>query len=376
LECPPPISTEPVCGNEHTPGSRILLDAIIGSGNSVPPSNGYAIFAQNLSQPGQAKITLETPAVALPVFDATHQANTVEFAFDIAADAACGSSYEIDYIGTADDNSFSSNPTAVYSATLDSCQPAVCTAQVIPIIPKSGNFFDPRRGGNGMTQVVTPVAGTDPIFFGAWFTGDASRDPTWYVVNDALHANQVNSILLQTRQSSQNPFAVTTSTVGTAQISMIAADKFVYTWVLNGTAGGAIYIPVLADPASSLRAWYNPSQSGWGTFDEFFPSAGSNGLPFMFNLAYIYDNAGTPRWTVGSDTGYRDGNALTEMVVRPACPACVWLDYTLGAQSAGTLTYSLNGSTEFISTNLNLPAPYAASWLRNALPLTQLAPQQ
>ena len=59
--------------------------------------------------------------------------------------------------------------------------------------------------------------------------------------------------------------------------------------------------------------------------------------------------------------------------------AFLWHNYghsTIGARSAGTLSYSSGTGGEAISTNLNLPAPYSGSWIRNGLPLIPLVPVQ
>ena len=376
----PPQSLQ-LCGNSNgviDPGERWQVSVPLQNTGTVASSSGYAVFAPDRSSSGSAAITLETPVVVLPTL-APGASTTVNVSYTVAANAACNSPLKIDYLGTADDNGFTSNPATVLNEFVGpngTCRPAMCTAQLKPITPRAGNYYDPRRPGNGMTAVMAPIPGADPIFFGAWFSGDAQRNPTWYVLNTALHANQVNDALYQTHLNTQIPFALTGTAVGTAQVSLIDADKFVYTWTLNGVPGGAIYVPVVVDPVSSVRAWYNPAESGWGTFDQFFPGAGANGLPFLFQLAYIYDAAGNPRWTVAADASYGDGDTLTAMVARPACPACVWLDYTIGAQSVGTLNYQFNGNAGTISTNFNLPARYPGRWIRSNLPLTPLVPPQ
>ena len=386
--CPPglppsPIDVEWTCGadgpSDSDPtgsarGAHVLLHLNLRNSGTAPTSNAYAVFAQNLSQPGQAKITLENPAVTVPTLAPNDEAN-VALAFDVAADAQCNAPFEIDFVGTADDNSFASNPMPLYTGSVR-CQPALCPAQITPIVPKRGNFFDPHRAGSGMTQFTASVPGIDPVFFGAWFTGDSARHPTWYIVNDALHANQVNTTLYQTHLSAPDQFPETATAVGNAQVSLISATKFAYTWVLNGVAGGAIYVPVVADPHSSLRSWFNTGQNGWGTFDELFPSGGSQFHPYMFNLVFLYDNAGMPRWTTGADATYVDGHVLTEMVARPSCPSCVWLDYSVGAQVVGPLSYRFSGGRPFISTNLSFPAAYPGTWIRNSLPLTPLLTPQ
>jgi hypothetical protein len=251
-----------------------------------------------------------------------------------------------------------------------------CPTQLTPVIPKGGNFYDPTRPGSGLTQIVTPVPGAQPVFFGAWFTGDAQHQPTWYVLNDLLRGNQVNGTLYRTHLDAPNQFPESASAVGTAQVSMVSTKKFVYTWVLDGLAGGGVYIPVVDDPNSTLRSLYNASESGWGTFDELFPSAGSAGQPFLFGLDFLYDAAGNPRWTTASDGSYADGHVLNEMVARPSCPSCVWLDYTIGAQTVGTQSYKFSNGVPSVSTNFVFPNAFPGTWLRNDLPLTPLVPPQ
>ncbi len=372
------LVSQRICGSSPSgiaPGERISTSVHLINNGTAPTSHGYAVFAQDTSQPGQAKITLETPAIALPAL-APGEVVWVDVTYAVAPEASCGAPIKIKYLGTVDDNGFTSNLSVIASdfvAAPGQCQAVnTCPAQVTPIIPKRGNFFDPHRAGSGMTQLTAFVPGIDPVFFGAWFTGDSARYPTWYVVNDQLHANQVNATLFQTRLSPPNQFPEIGIAVGNAQVSVISPTKFVYTWVLNGVAGGAIYVPVVADPDSSLRSWFNTGESGWGTFDELFPSVGSEFHPFMFNLVFLYDAAGMPRWTTGSDETYVDGNVLTQMVARPSCPSCVWLDYSIGAQVAGPLSYHFTGNQPFITTNLTFPSAYPGTWIRNNLPLTPL----
>lgn len=365
------------CGNDDAvgdPGERFDAAVHLQNLGNAASSGGYAVFAQDTAIANASKIVLETPVVALPAL-APGAGALVHMTFAIPAEAACGARVAINYLGTADDNGFVSNPHRVAdlnAAPVTQCHPAACTITRGSLIPKRGNFFDPHRAGSGMTQLSALVPGPGPVFFGAWFTGDAQRYPTWYVVNDVLHENQVNTTLFQARLNAPDQFPEVGVAVGSAQVSVISETKFVYTWTLDGKAGGAIYVPLLNDSQNQLRSWFNTAQSGWGTFDELFPSVGAEGHPYMFNLAFLYDHAGMPRWTTGSDGSYVDGHVLTEMVARPSCPACVWLDYTIGAQAVGPLSYRFNGVQPSITTNLLFPDAYPGSWVRNALPLVPL----
>ena len=365
-----PAPTTLACGtdaNQIQPGQRYTSTIYLRNDGSIAPQNGYAVFAQDLSDPNAAAVTLETPAVAIAA-----NGESVPIAFTVSADASCGSHIGIDYLGTADDNGFSPAKARVIDATVSAnCHPQACVAQTNAFAFHQGNFYDPKRSGTGITAEVAPLAGNDPLFFGAWFTGDSNRDPLWYSFSNRIHANQANGTLYRA-QLVANAFPPTYVPIGTAQATYVAADKLVYTWTTGSDAGGAVMVPVVSDPAGELRAWYNPQENGWGTFDELFPSVGANGLPFMFSLAYVYDTTGTPRWVAASDGSYRDGNTLIGYVTHPGCPTCAWLDGTIGLQRAGTQRYQINGSSGTITTNFTLPAPYTGVWNRNNLPIDSL----
>jgi len=366
-----------VCGNNDSvadPGERFDATVRLQNVGTAASSGGYAVFAQDTSAGDASRVVLETQVVAVPTIVAGDSA-VVHMTFSIAPTAACGGSVTINYLGTADDNGFTSNPHKVAQiAALASaqCHPVTCTGTAQQIIPKRGNFFDPHRAGSGLTQLTALVPGVGPVFFGAWFTGDSARYPFWYIVNDTLHDSQVNTTLFKTHLNAPNQFPEIGIAVGSAQISVISETKFDYTWTLDGKAGGGIYVPLLTDSQNTLRSWFNTGESGWGTFDELFPSVGAEGRPYMFNLDFLYDNAGDPRWTTGSDGSYNDGDVLDEMVARPSCPSCIWLDYTIGAKSVGPLSYHFNGANPTITTNLLFPPAYPGTWIRNALPLVPL----
>lgn len=374
------VSSTLLCGANTglpQPGQRRRIAVLLRNDGSAPTSHGYAVFAQNLDNPLHAPITLESPVVALPAL-APNASTLINVDYAISAKADCAAPITIDYIGTVDDNGFGGDRATVLAQPLappNQCHAqTTCPARITPIAPHPGNYFDPKRGGNGMTAVTTAIANADPIFFGAWFTGDAQRRPTWFVVNAALHGNQVNTALYQTHQDVPGQFPVPGSSVGSAQVSLISPDKFIYTWSRNGAAGGAVYVPVVSDPARSVRSWYNPIESGWGTFDELYPGFGSAGLPFVFNLTYVYDADGNPRWTTASDASYKDGDTLPEMIARPTCPGCVWLDYSIGAQAVGTLHYDFSGDNKHITTGITLPADFPGTWDRTGFDIVPLVP--
>ncbi len=369
-----PATVALVCGSNTAaaqPGQRFQAVVFLHNQGSAAPSNGYAVFAQDLSDSNAAKITLETPAIAI-----APDSDRVALSFATSPNAACGSHIAIDYLGVADDNGFTPAKSRVVDMSIASnCQAQACVAQTTPFAFHQGNYYDPKRPGNGITAEVAHLPNSDPLFFGAWFTGDGARDPTWYVFSNLIEGNQANGTLYQPHLTAPTAFPATNAPVGAAQATYVAANKIVYTWTLGVASGGGVLVPVVDDPNSTLRAWYDPNESGWGTFDELFPSVGSGGLPFMFSLAYVYDATGTPRWVQSADASYRDGNSLIGFVVRPSCPVCVWLDNTIGVQQVGSQRYQISGSNGTISTGFVLLSSYPGTWTRNNVPITSLIAQ-
>jgi hypothetical protein len=222
-----------------------------------------------------------------------------------------------------------------------------------------------------MTLVTQPGSGADLSFFGLWFTGDAQREPTWYQVQALLHANQVNSPLYLAQQSIPLTWPAHLRIVGSAQVTLVEPDKFVFSWSLDGVAGGALYSPVTGIP-STIRLWYNPTESGWGLYDQLAQIQATPAPPLIATLAYLYDSNGVPRWIQGNNSSYVAGATLDAVALRPSCPSCVWLDAKSGQQSIGTLSYSGSGSNVQISTNLVFPAAMPGTWTRQQLLLTPL----
>ncbi len=375
-QTPAPLSAPTLlCGGASTafnPGQRWRTPvALINNGN-IASQAGYAIFAQDPATLGQARLTVETPAVAVPAL-APGQIAVLNLDYAIDAANACGAPVRIDYLGAADGRGFNASASTMVDATIDaSCQTiTTCPAMTTALPLDAGSYYDPLRAGTGMTLASVPQGTNDPVFFGLWFSGDMARQPIWYQVQATLHANQVNSPLYMTQQTSPPAWPVRPASIGSAQITLVEPDKFVFTWNFNGNAGGSLFVPVTSYP-STIRIWYNPAESGWGLYDQLVQLNGASAPPLLASLAYIYDSAGTPRWIEATNPSYSDGATLAAISLRPACPSCVWLDYRAGEQTAGDLTYTGSSSNIQISTNLFFPNAIPGGWTRNQLPLTLL----
>jgi hypothetical protein len=365
----------PLCGGTSAtltinPGQRWRQQVgLTNSGNSASQA-GYAIFAQDPATLSQTKLTLETSAAALPAL-APGQTAIVNLDYAIDATNTCGAAVKINLLGAADGRSFSASSATVVNGVIDaSCQAVTtCPAVTTPRQLDPGSYYDALRAGSGMTLAAIAQGSNDPMFFGLWFTGDAARQPIWYEVQAPLHANQANSPLYKTQQSATMPqWPARPVSIGSAQITLVDADKFVFTWNFNGNAGGALYTPVTA-LASVVRILYYPAESGWGLYNQ--AVATGPGQELSVTWTYLYDAAGNPRWIESAGSSPSE-NSQSAFVVRPTCPGCVWLDYNAGKQSAGTLIYGGSGSDVQVSTNLFFPTAIPGSWTRSALPLTPL----
>ncbi|MBR0344713.1 MAG: trypsin-like peptidase domain-containing protein [Rudaea sp.] len=370
-----PPAPQALCGTSPgtiNPGQRWRTQVNLVNNSTVASQAGYAVFAQDAATLNQSKLTVETPAVAVPAL-ASGQTVTIDLDYAVDAQNVCGAPIKINLVGTTDGRSFTPSSASVVDTKVSvNCQAiTTCPAQTTPLKLDSGSYYDTLRGGNGISVTNILQSGADPVVFGVWFTGDAARQPTWYTTQAALHANQVNSPVYRGRLTAPSNWPITTSIVGGAQLTLIDSNKFIYSWSLDGKAGGGLFTPLTLQP-SKVRLWYNSKESGWGSYDQLAQINGPAAQPLMFNAVYLYDASGAPRWLVGVNPAYADGAPINAIASRPTCPGCVWLDPNAGKQDAGSLFYTIDGSNAQISTNLSLPSAVGGTWIRSQLPLSPL----
>ncbi len=368
LTAAPVVAPQPLCGGNANaaiePGQRWRQTFVLSNSGNAASQAGWAIFAQDPATLAQTHLTLENPAIALPTL-APGQATSLKLDYAIDANNACGAPITINLLGTADTKGFYPAPAVAVSGAISAACEAVTTCPAMPVTPRldSNAYFDPLRPGTGMALASLSAGSADPLVFALWFSADASREPTWYQLQAPRHGNQVNSPLYHVQQSVPYVWPTHPQLVGSAQITPIADNSFVYSWSLDGRVGGALYQPVTTQP-SSISILYNPSESGWGLYRLRY-----SGLDAA--LIFLYDAAGNPRWVETSSKV--SGPGYSTFSLRPACPGCVWLDYNAGRNDElGSFDYSTSGTQLQLSTNLVFPALFPGSWLRTQLPLTPL----
>jgi len=371
-----------LCGNGDTqidPGEEWQFPVLFTHLNNIEASNDKSVAVFSIAQgANQADAAIEFPATLLPKADGSenilHWINVL-----VSPTSVCGAPLTINYQGIISNNSFTGNPISFSPSNMGApgCKPSNCKSSNFELIPHEGNYYDPTQPGSGMTVVMGAKNDPQPVFFGLWFTGDIERYPIWYVVSDRLKGRQVNTSIYKAQFSGN--FPVQYVPVGTALISFISKDKFAFTWTMGSKSGGSVMIPVSGEgTVSKLLSWYNPVESGWGVFDEFFPNPSIPLSPERFHLAFLYDAAGQPRWVVAqqsnSDYSYNNVKPLDVTVVRPSCPGCPWLDYLKAPHVIGSISLTpwWMGMNPRISTNINWLYPNGGSWIRTDMPLQPL----
>ena len=299
----------------------------------------------------------------------------------IAANAQCFSQARLDFVAGIDERSVS---TLVGQRSLTIGANGNCTTFAGCTTPASvnmrgGSFFNPVRPGNGLVSFLIPRAGQPTVFFAAWFTGEANRNPTWYIVQGDLIGNHASAPIVKVTRNLNAPgFSTTNTEVGKAQISLVDREKLLMSYQFTGgRSGGEILTHLFRGlpPGSPNQTghYFNPAESGWGqTYESYI----AGGAQKEFILSYVYDVLGQPRWVLAEDAASNESTfAVSTLQVH--CPTCAWLDPNPTRQAAGSLqrvfTAPLRGT---ISTSFTLPAPLSGSWIRNAFPIQALSPQQ
>jgi lysyl endopeptidase len=329
------------------------------------------------------KLRLENPLVNLGVMQ-PNETRPVSTFFAVDPTTSCGSRYRIGLVGSVDDNSgtFQTGTEEFLIGANGNCNVSQSCALSIPpaVNLRPGAFFNPRRPGNGLVSHVVPVNGELPIFFAAWYTGQADRQPTWYIVQGRVQDNQVVAPVLRvTRDTSAATFSVSRQAVGTATVQFLSPEQMVFNYFLSSTVEGGTEILshgfqglATASP-NRTGTWFYGQEDGWGqTYDSYV--SGTTAREFI--TTYLYDQAGQPRWVL-TDAAAADTGDLPTKAFSVHCPSCGWIDFFDSERSAGSMRRNFiapNSGT--LSTSFTLPAPTVGTWNRTNIPISILTPVQ
>lgn len=360
-------------GINNVPGTD-PLNASCDADNAAPAQSAVCIFSPGALPSVDSGLRIESATLAVSAL-APSQQTTVDVPFALSPGASCGAPLVVDYIATATGSSFSLDTGAVLNTSVGgggACQATSACPAVVPTInARPGFYFSPARPGNGLANFIY-----GDVFGGVWYTAQADRRPTWYILNGD-YADNLGVMPITRFRNTGAPGGFSPDegeTVGRAWIAQIDADSVMQAWTLEDGRAGAELLdasPQAFPNPNHTQTWYATSESGWGLSIESLLLSPNSFLEFI--VGYIYDASGDARWVLGTSSSLTGGSVdLVTYAVH--CPACAWFpDYETTAQPAGTLSRSYTGpQTATFDSAITLPAPLSGSWNRSNLPITTI----
>jgi hypothetical protein len=384
-----------VCGDGDAlkePGEQWRIPMVGYNFGFEPVRGGYALLStrdrRDAAVAGESivgMVAIDRPAlaygdVAAGVGRVATLAGTRDVTIQIARDAPCGASVEIlldQSVDTVGSIGYSDSPGDRFLlAPAGQCQVYTgCSDLDAAVEPRQGLYFNSLRPGNGISVLLQETTqGT--MFFGAWFTGDAHRRPTWYVVQGHLSGNQVIAPIYRFTRRPGDAFVVDRSQVGTANVVLIDPEHLAFAYTLkaaNGTDHPRVaelmthIAPGAPAGTDATGAYYSASEAGWGQVLSEYRAA--DGADTTFLVQYLYDAQGEPRWVLAVEPTSALASAHPYITFPVHCPGCAWLPdwQALRAEvGSGSFTFDAPGHAR-VSTQFTLPADYGGSWQRNAL---------
>ncbi|MEE9411906.1 MAG: M4 family metallopeptidase [Methylococcales bacterium] len=214
-------------------------------------------------------------------------------------------------------------------------------------IANEGLWWIPSKPGSGFDIGIT----SNNDLYMVWYTYTLEGTPIWYLTSGPLNGSSWNADVIE---YTWNGATAIPNSVGTATLNFQDNTHASLSWTLNTGNGSADIEYFVFDPGSinSSGTWFDQSQPGYGLTHV---NQGSTSV----NVLYFYDQAGNPRWALGSDASSQTPTIMNTF--SGACPVCPFESSV--ATAAGTVTASfadqLNGT---LSTDISLPSPLSGSW--------------
>lgn len=219
------------------------------------------------------------------------------------------------------------------------------------IRPNAGLWFNPETTGRGL----------DVQIFGnrlsvIWYTFDDQGLPTWYFSSGELDGFTYQSTFDRVSLSAEGDVII--EPVGTVQIAFTDERVASFSWSVGDAQGQepiqwlAFDDDVAAPDATGL--WGRADGPGWGL------SVVSQGVQSVA-VAYVFDDAGMPRWVISDPTNLGTGTRfpVNQVVAPHLCPTCSG-DDALVITAAGTLDFDSVGATW--SSQITFSDPVSGEW--------------
>jgi len=231
------------------------------------------------------------------------------------------------------------------------------------IRPNPGVWFNPASNGRGFDIEVFNTR-----LSAIWFTYDEQGQPLWYIAAGDLNGFEFRADLLLTRLTPQGVFEF--DSVGTLTLNFSSERSANVSWTIGGQAGSEPlqWLEWTTEPAERdfTGQWSRADGPGWGV------SIATEGDRTVA-IAFIYDSAGKPRWTISDPVDGPPPFAMNMNVAFSAtlCPACAVVP-EFEFFPAGTMNLEIDEDGVW-STSIVLPAPLNGQWLEDQTAIIRLS---
>lgn len=239
-----------------------------------------------------------------------------------------------------------------------------------------GMWYDPARDGHGID-----FQRAGDTYFLVFYTYDDQGDPEWYLaigsVDNGLFSGELFRFTYDPSDSPpQTGVSVGNVTVefnvtgndpacddGVNRNSALGLARF--DWSIDGEHGAWCVIPLIGggpppDPDFTGHWFAGDADQGWGMtiYQQ---------QPVLFAVLYFYDGQGNPRWALGIDDSFVNGDTLTMLHFNGYCRSCGFFqeDLESGPMTLqfGTPSQAPAGNT--VDIDVDYPGPEGGGWERD-----------
>ncbi len=230
-------------------------------------------------------------------------------------------------------------------------------------IAKEGLWWIPSKPGSGFDIGIT----SNNDLYMVWYTYTLEGLPHWYLASGPLNGSNWNADVFEYTWDGNT---ATPNNVGNVTLNFQDDTHATLSWILN-TGNGSENIEYFVfgqDSTNTSGTWFEKARPGYGL------TRGNQGSTQVFVL-YFYDQAGNPRWALGSTTSSRilsapstqtvsstsTGTHTTMEIYSGSCPTCPYESSV--ATPAGSVTASFsNELSGNLTTDILLPSPLSGTW--------------
>jgi hypothetical protein len=184
-----------------------------------------------------------------------------------------------------------------------------------------------------------------------WYTYTLDGQPLWYLASGPLNGSSWSADIFEFTWDGSTAIS---NRAGKAELNFQDNTHATLNWTLN-TGNGSTdleYFVFGQGDTNTSGTWFDKAQPGYGLTQV---NQGSS----QVKVLYFYDQAGNPRWVLGSGASSQTKTTMNSF--SGSCPVCVYESSVPSAAGTVTASYSdqQNGK---LSTDIFLPSPLLGSW--------------